>query len=197
MKPEMRPVEENMHRILTPRLVVTIGTVNESGRPNIIPINNITSVGVRPGMVLIAVYKPWITASNLKTALGFTVSVPQHSQLPLIWKLGQKYSGYKSGKDKIEEFKENLDLEFSKYGPVLIGAQGWLECEIIDRPNEAGADHYIVVGKYTKAVANTAFFDQDVSPINNPKPFMQWNSNNFSEASDVFSIDFYKDADLG
>lgn len=45
-------------------------------------------------------------------AKGFTVSVPHREQLDLIWKLGQKYSGYNSGLDKIEEFKDELDMNF-------------------------------------------------------------------------------------
>src|SRR5215471_11829837 len=145
----MLEATNKLHRILAPRLVVTIGTTSPDGRQNIIPINNITSVSVDPGMALIAVYKPWITAENLKTSRGFTVSVPHREQLELIWKLGQKYSGYSSGKDKIEEFKDNLDLQFSEYGPVLKDALGWLECETVDRPNNAGGDHLMIVGKYT------------------------------------------------
>jgi len=48
--------------------------------------------------------------------------VPHREQLDLIWRLGQKYN---SGKDKIDEFKDNLDLEFSEYGPVVKNALGW------------------------------------------------------------------------
>src|SRR5437868_14691558 len=108
----MIEITQKPHRILAPRLVVTIGTISPDGRQNIIPINNVTSISTDPGMALIAVYKPWITADNLKVAEGFTISVPHRGQLELIWKLGQKYSGYNSGKDKIEEFKNNLELDF-------------------------------------------------------------------------------------
>lgn len=72
----MIEVADNIHRILAPRLVVTIGTRSPDGRRNIIPINNITSISTEPSMVIIAVYKPWITAENLKTAKAFTGSVP-------------------------------------------------------------------------------------------------------------------------
>lgn len=142
-------------------------------------------------MALIAVYKPWITAENLKTTEGFTISVPSRPQLELIWKLGQKYSGYHSGKDKIEEFKDRLDVEFSKYGPVLKNALGWLECKIVDRPNDAGGDHLLVIGQYTRAMVNPNYYNEEISPKNNPKPLMQWERNNFAEASDVFSIDYF------
>src|SRR5476651_303656 len=105
----MIPVSEKVHRILAPRLIVLIRTTSPDGRKNIIPINNITSISTDPCMVLIAVYHPWITAKNLKTAEGFTVSIPTKDQLELVWKLGQKYSGYDSGKDKIDRKSTRLN----------------------------------------------------------------------------------------
>lgn len=188
----MNDVTQNLHRILAPRLVVTIGTISPDGRKNIIPINNITSISTDPGMAIIAVYKPWITADNLKTAKGFTISVPHRPQLELIWKLGPKFSGYNSGKDKIEEFKNELDLDFSEYGPVLKNALGWLECKIIDLPKDVGGNHLLVIGQFTKAMINPDYYNEEISPKGNPKPFMQWERNNFAEASDVFNIEYFR-----
>ena len=189
----MIEVTDKIHRILAPRLVVTIGTVSPDGRKNIIPINNITSISTEPSMVIIAVYKSWITAENLKTAKAFTVSVPHREQLELIWKLGQKYSGYNSGKDKIDEFKDNLDLEFSEHGPVVKDALGWVEYKIVDLPKDVGGNHFMVIGEYAKAKVNPTYYSEEISPIGNPKPFMQWERNNFAEASDIFSIDYFND----
>jgi flavin reductase (DIM6/NTAB) family NADH-FMN oxidoreductase RutF len=190
----MIEVSEKIHRILAPRLIVTIGTTSKDGRKNIIPINNITSISTDPGMVLIAVYYPWITADSLKTARGFTISVPSKSQLDLIWKLGQKYSGYSSGLEKIEEFASDLDMKFSEYGPVLKSALGWIECEIVNLPKDVGGNHLMVIGKFTIAAVNEKHFSKDISPIKNPKPIMQWEGNNFSAADDVLSIDYFKGA---
>lgn len=189
----MNNVSSKIHRILAPRLVVLIGTTSKDGRKNIIPINNITSISTEPGMAIIAVYKPWITAKNLESAEGFTISVPTKDQLELVWKLGQKYSGYKSDIDKIEEFKNELDLEFSEYGPVLKGSLGWIQCKIIDIPRDAGGNHLMAIGEYTNAAVNPKYYDDDITPIGNPKPFMQWERNNFAEASDIFSIDYFND----
>lgn len=189
----MLEVSDKIHRILAPRLVVLIGTTSKDGRKNIIPINNITSISTDPGMVLIAVYKEWITAGNLAQAEGFTISVPSREQLELVWKLGQKYSGYKSGQGKMEEFKDSLDLNFSEYGPVLKDCLGWIECKIIDLTKDVGGNHLMVVGRYSKAAVNPKHYNAEISPIGNPKPFMQWERNNFAEASDIFSIDYFND----
>ena len=190
----MIDVSQKIHRILAPRLVVLIGTTSPGGRKNIIPINNITSISTDPCMMLIAVYHPWITAENLRTAKGFTVSVPNRDQIELVWKLGQKYSGYNSGKDKIKEFKDNLSLDFSIHGPVLKDSLGWIELEVVDLPKEVGGNHLMVIGKYVKAKVNPKYYDEKINPIDNPKPFMQWASNNFAEASDIFSVDYFRNS---
>lgn len=189
----MIKVTNKIHRILAPRLVVLIGTKDKDGRQNIIPINNITSISTEPSMVIVAVYKEWITAKNLQTAEAFTVSVPHRTQLDLVWKMGQKYSGYNSGKDKIEEFKDHLDMNFSNHGPVLKNALGWIEYKVVERPGDAGGNHLMFIGQYSKAMVNPKFYDKEISPKGNPKPFMQWERNNFAEASDIFSIKYFKD----
>ncbi len=191
----MIEVTEKIHRILAPRLIALIGTTSPDGRKNIIPINNVTSVSTNPCMILVAVYHPWITAENLKTADGFTISVPSKDQLELVWKLGQKYSGYDSGKDKIEEFKDHLDLDFSDYGPVLKDALGWIELKVVDLPKDVGGNHLMAIGQYSKAKINPDYYTNEIRPTNNPKPIMQWEGNNFSEASNIFSIDYYQDPD--
>ncbi len=192
----MKEVKNKIHRILAPRLVVLVGSKSSDGHSNIIPISNITSVSVKPSMVVIAIYKPWTTTANLKTAKGFTISVPQKDQLELVWKLGQKYSGYNSDKDKIEEFGDELDLEFSEFGPVLKNSLGWVEYEIVDRPSEGEGDHMLFIGKVKKAMVNPKFYSDEVVPIGSPKPFMQWTSNTFAEPTDLFSIDFYNKPDF-
>jgi flavin reductase (DIM6/NTAB) family NADH-FMN oxidoreductase RutF len=190
----IKPKSSRVHRILAPRLVVLIGTASEDGRKNIIPINNITSVSVSPSMVLIAVYKSWITAKNLESATHFTVSVPHREQLELVWKLGAKYSGYELKDDKISEFSENLDLNFSQHGPVLKDALGWIEYEITEKPDSSKTDHLLIIGTFTNAFINPNYYTDKITPIGNPKPFMQWETNHFVEASDIFTVDYFGEA---
>ncbi|HET9721500.1 MAG TPA: flavin reductase [Candidatus Saccharimonadales bacterium] len=186
----MKEVNEKIHRLLAPRLIVTIGTVSKEGRKNIIPINNISSVGTDPGIAMIAVYREWITAKNLQDAMGFTISIPIQEQLDLIWKLAPKFSGYESKLEKVDEFKDYLDSDFSSYGPVLKGSLGWIECQVLDRPDHRESNHLIVLGKFTKARFDEAHFTNDLIPRNNPKPIMQWTRNYFSAADKVVEIPY-------
>ena len=189
----MIEVKDKLHRIMAPRLILLIGTTSEDGIKNIIPINNVSPVSTDPAMVMIAVYKEWQTCANLKTGSGFTLSVPSREHLELVWKLGAKYSGYKSGLDKNEEFKESLDNDFSEYGPVLKNAIGWLECGVINLPEGVGSNHLMAIGRIKRGFVDPKQYKEDITPIGNPKPIMQWQLNNFSEASDIFAIDYYKE----
>jgi hypothetical protein len=42
-------------------------------------------------------------------------------------------------------------------------------------------------------MVNPKFYDGEISPKGNPKPFMQWERNHFAEASDIFSIEYFND----
>lgn len=189
----MIPLNKSPHRLMAPRLVFLIGTAAEDGTQNIIPITNVTSVSVDPCQVLVAVYKEWQTCANLQTAKGFTLSLASKEQLDLVWKLGAKYSGYRSGKPKMEEFKDKLNFEFSPYGPVLEGALGWMELKVVGRPDSGQGDHLMVIGECTQAMVDEKRSTPEGMPIGKPKPLMQWERNQFSAAEDIFSIEYFND----
>lgn len=188
----MIEVKQKVHRIMAPRLVFLLGTVSKDGEENVMPISNVTNISTEPGMAIVAVYKEWQTCQNLKTAEGFTLSLVSKEQLELVWKLGGKYSGYESPTKKTEEFKDSLDFEFSKFGPVLKGALGWIECRITDRPNADNGNHYLAIGEYTKAMVDESKYTSEILPIDVPKPLMQWAQNSFSTAENIFNIDYFK-----
>ena len=93
----------------------------------------------------------------------------------------------------MDEFTDQLDVGFSEHGPVLNDALGWVEYKIIDLPKDVGGNHLMVIGQYTKAKVNPKYYTDEISTKGNHKPFMQWERNNFAEASDIFSIDYFND----
>lgn len=180
------------HRVLAPRLVLVVGTQSQAGVGNCIPVSNVTSVSTAPEAVAVAVYHEWQTAQNLLAASGFTMSLPSAGQLPLLWQLGAKYSGYAnvSTIPKMEEFHEQLDWSFSPYGPVLIGAIAWFECVIERRITDIG-DHYLVIGVMTRVVVNPEAYDPLGRPLQVPGPVMQWTRNHFTTPGSQLTMDFY------
>lgn len=146
----MIEVDQKLYRMLTPRTVVLIGSTSPGGRKHIAAINNITSVSLSPGMLLVAIYKEQVTRQNLETAKGFTISILQRTQLQFAWKLSNNYPTGTGNEDEMQEYEDNLDVAFSAHGPVLKDALAWIECDIVARPNGTGADHFLAIGKYAK-----------------------------------------------
>jgi flavin reductase (DIM6/NTAB) family NADH-FMN oxidoreductase RutF len=180
------------HRVMGPRVVFLLGTRSLQGHGNCIPICNVGIVGSDPELVSIAVYKQWQSCENLREANGFTLSVPRATDLPVVWMLGGKYSGYAKVSDtpKMKEFAERLDEGFSERGPVLVGALAWIDCRVIRRIEEV-SDHLIVLGEIERCTVGSDFYDTQGRPYGGVAPLMQWSGNLFTAPGPLRVVDFF------
>jgi len=179
----------NRHRLLAPRVAFVIGSSGQDG-PNASPISNVMQLSWTPAYVAIAVWLEWTTNANLQEAKGFTISVPTLKQCDIIWRLGNKYSGFSYPEDqlKIEAAGGDWNFDYSKHGPVLEGAVGWLECEIVDKQTIGAADHTLFVGEITRAAGDETVVDSNGQYKRNPQVIAQVTGNMFSSSGDFFSL---------
>ena len=177
------------HRLLAPRIGYLIGTVGSEG-PNIAPISNVTQVSADPQIFVVAVYRKWQTYANLLAAKGFTLSVPRTEHADIVWRLGQRFSGFEipDGKDKLSASGGSFDFEVSAFGPVLSDATGWCEAELVTQVNAPEADHGIFLGRVLRGQFNEAFMNPDGTYLRNSHPLMQVVLNNFATSSDQWEI---------
>ncbi|WP_416564484.1 flavin reductase family protein [Nocardia testacea] len=183
------------HRLLAPRIAYLIGTLTAEGRPNLIPVSNVTSVSTDPQHVAVAVFKKWETFRSMMTSAGFTLSVPVSSQLDAVWKLGAKYSNFPAGstEEKLRASGLELDLEKSGYGPVVPSGIGWMSCRIIARIDLAG-DHATFVGEVQTAWFNPEYLHPDGTPAAPVHPVMQQTGNRFTTAGDEMrTMDYFRE----
>ncbi|MCP2316766.1 NADH-FMN oxidoreductase RutF, flavin reductase (DIM6/NTAB) family [Nocardia amikacinitolerans] len=180
------------HRLLAPRIAYLIGTRGENGAPNLIPVSNLTSVSTKPQQVAVAVYKEWKTHQNLRTAAGFTVSVPTFEQLDGVWKLGARYSKFSITEpaDKLAASGLALDYESSSYGPVVPAGLGWMACRIVARL-DLGGDHGLAIGEVEQVWFNADYLTPDGVPHNVTHPLMQQTGNQFITTADTSSTISY------
>lgn len=117
-----------------------LGTRGEGGVADLIPLSNLTSVSTSPQQVAVAVFKDWVTYSNLLVADGFTVTVPTVDQLDGVWKLGARYSKFPitDPGEKLAVCGLELDYDASSYGPVVPAGIGWLACRVVARVDLGG-----------------------------------------------------------
>lgn len=183
---------EKAHRLLAPRIAYLIGTRSTSGQSNLIPVSNVTSISTDPEQVLIAVHHRWVTCDNLSEAAGFTLSVPDFSQLDGVWKLGARYSGYPAASraEKLATCGLDLDETASQYGPILADCLGWMSCRIIETLS-FGGDHLSFVGNVEFVLFDDARFYSDGTPMHEIRPLMQVTGNVFSTAAPFASIRYF------
>ena len=184
---------EFAHRLLSPRLTVLVGTRSESRGRNVIPISNVTSVSTSPQLLVVAVYREWLTADLLSDSSGFTVSIPTIAQLEGVWRLGSRYSGFPAAsvEDKLARSGVTLDDSFSSYGPVVAGATGWLALRKVAEVDDLESDHAIIIGTVEKAARQHDHLDAQGRPKSAPSPVLQIVGNTFTSADVVRTVDFF------
>lgn len=181
------------HRLLAPRIAYLIGTKDQTGTANLIPVSNLTSVSTKPQQVAIAVLKQWRTYENLLTADGFTVTVPTIEQLDSVWKLGARYSKYPvvDPVEKLASCGLELDRDASPYGPVVPSGIGSLSCRLVTRIDLNG-DHGITVGEVEQVWFNSEYLTAEGKPKGVVHPLMQQTGNLFTTSTEpIVAIEYY------
>ncbi|MBF6278306.1 hypothetical protein A5789_04120 [Nocardia sp. 852002-51101_SCH5132738] len=181
------------HRLLAPRIAYLIGTKDENGTANLIPVSNLTSVSTKPQQVAIAVLKQWKTYENLLTADGFTVTVPTIEQLDSVWKLGARYSNFPAADptEKLASCGLELDHDASPYGPIAPSGIGSLSCRVVARIDLNG-DHGITVGEVEQVRFNREYLTADGKPKTATHPLMQQTGNLFmTSAEAAVAVEYY------
>lgn len=181
--------EGSRHRLLAPRVVFLIGTRGADG-PNVAPISNVMQMSWSPALVAVAVWKEWTTHRNLIGGLGFSISVPREENSELIWRLGHRYSGFviPNGSSKLEAAGGEWNHGFSRFGPVLVGAVGWLSCELVSVLDVCNADHTLFLGRILSASGDPSFIDSDGQYLRNPGVIAQVTGNQFSVSGEFFRM---------
>lgn len=183
--------EQNAHRLISPRVAFAVGVTGSMG-PNIIPMSNVTSLSTEPELIGIGSYVGWQTTHVLREAEGFTLSVPSAEQDRLIWKLAASYSGYSGDGSgaKMEEFSEELDTTWSKYGPVLERCIGRIECRLASVLTGLG-NHVWLVGQVLRAEADPSFLNHKGECVKDYQPLMQVSGNVMSTAAPFWRLDYF------
>jgi flavin reductase (DIM6/NTAB) family NADH-FMN oxidoreductase RutF len=177
------------HRLLAPRVAYLVGTRSIQGEPNLIPVSNVTSISTDPELIVLAVYREWVTFENLVKTDSFTLSAPRTNQLPGVWRLGARYSRFDFPNTAAKLAESGLSI--SEYGdlhlPVLADGLGWLACRTIQQVDVRG-DHGVFVGEVTHIVFNDEFFDREGTPLAEIQPLMQVTGNKFTTSSGIVPI---------
>jgi len=88
----MQLQQKEYHRVMSPRIVYLVVTVDAEREFDVAPISNVTSVSTEPQRIVAAVYKEWRTCKNLLSTPEFSISIPSADKLTPVWLAAHRYA---------------------------------------------------------------------------------------------------------
>lgn len=115
---------------LWPRAIVLVTTVDENGKPNIVPVTFHTPVSHKPPLVAIALDRASYSLKSIKKTKEFVINIP-----PRKLRRHAMYCGYSSGRnvDKFERTKLTPEPAKKAKPPVIGECIAHLECKLVDQ----------------------------------------------------------------
>jgi flavin reductase (DIM6/NTAB) family NADH-FMN oxidoreductase RutF len=146
----------NFFKILGPRPVVLVTTVDSKGRPDVAPISFVSPVSFNPPLLMIAVGFNKHSYWNLMNKKEFVVNVPTEKMLEKIWVAAEDWDPEVS---KIE--RAGLETRKSKKvgPPQLSECVANLECYLYEA-RKCG-DHILVIGEVISLDVDEDFLDDE------------------------------------
>ena len=141
------------YKLLSPRAVVLISTVNKRGVSNAAPFSFVMPASVEPPMIAFASDPEHHTISNIKEMGDFAVNIPSVDMLNQLWTCGEDFP-----KGVSEIRKAHLTEKKSKKikSPKVAETLAQFECKL-ETMYEVG-DHIIVVGRVVDVEVKRGLF---------------------------------------
>lgn len=181
---------EKAHRIISPRLVYLVTTVDKKGRVNAAPFSSITSVSKHPQRLVLAVSKPADTIKNIRATREFVVNVPSKKLLNQVWICGDKYSGtfIPRGVNELE-IAGLTSLPSENVAPPRIAeCTSHAECRVVWIKN--AGDHYLVLADILAASCTEGIFSENyIQDLTKTQPLFEISSGFFTSTGEVFEPD--------
>ncbi|HIE33546.1 MAG TPA: flavin reductase family protein [Candidatus Altiarchaeales archaeon] len=147
---------ENFYRVLAPRPVVLVSTVDGEGRVNAAPFSFVMPVSMNPPLVAFASGHDKDTLSNIRETKEFVVNIPPKEILENLWVCG---NGFPRGVNEIEESGLAEEKSETVKAPRIKECIGWFECKL-ESEVDVG-DHIIVIGKIINAEVKDSLIDEN------------------------------------
>ncbi len=151
----LKVIEKYPYRILHPKLVALITSIDEKNKPNVCTVAWIMPVSIEPPLITVALQKRHKTTDNIIKTKEFVANIPSEKQIELAKSCGS-VSGWKT--DKIKEFKIEIDKAKKIKTPRIKDCAGYIECELYSY-FEAG-DHYLFNGRILITEVEEEYFDE-------------------------------------
>jgi len=165
----------NWYKVLSPRALVLISTIDKEGVSNAAPFSFVMPVSVEPPMIAFASDPDHHTVSNIRETGDFAVNIPGVDILNQLWVCGEDFP---KGVSEIE--KAHLTEEKSKRikSPKVVEAIAQLECRL--ETIQKTGDHLTIIGRILDVELKKGFvLKGKYSPLK-AKPLLHVGGNEFT-----------------
>ncbi|MFA5857672.1 MAG: flavin reductase family protein [Elusimicrobiota bacterium] len=156
---------DKWYRILAPRPVVILTTVNKDGVVNAAPFSFVMPVSSSPAMIAVAMAEKRHTFDNLIKTGEFVVNIPGKTVINGLWITGKPFS---AGVNELVEAKLESVPSNSVKPPRIKDCFGWLECKFVEQ--FPAGDHIVVLGEIVSAEVVEGVYNNDELNLEKTNP---------------------------
>jgi flavin reductase (DIM6/NTAB) family NADH-FMN oxidoreductase RutF len=147
---------KNWYKILAPRPVVLISTIDTHGRSNAAPYSFVMPLSSEPPLVGFASALKRHTLSNIRQTKEFVLNIPSEEMIDQMWICAKPYP---EGVSEIKEAELTEEKARRVAVPRIKESIGWIEC-VLEFEKEVG-DHVLVVGKVLHTEVKDKWWQDD------------------------------------
>ncbi|MEM5829322.1 MAG: flavin reductase family protein [Candidatus Aenigmatarchaeota archaeon] len=125
----MRIEPSKAYKLLSPRIVVLLTTINSRHGMNVIPIDFISQVNHSPPIIMVAIQIGSQTYKNIKENGEFVINIMSRKHFNEVMRCATRYQ---EGINKIQQVGLHHFSSQLVKAPRIKEAKAWLECKFVD-----------------------------------------------------------------
>ncbi|UCD85458.1 MAG: flavin reductase family protein [Deltaproteobacteria bacterium] len=171
------------YKILAPRPVVLISTVNIRNNPNAAPFSFVMPCSTEPPLVAFASDPDHHTVKNILETKDFVVNIPSRKLLKQLWTCANDFP---YGVSEIKKANLTEEKSIKVKSPKIKECFAHLECKLY-KHYRAG-DHLLIVGKVLRADIDEKYLLKKQYSITKADPLMHISGTEFGVLGKVIKV---------
>lgn len=168
------------YKVLSPRPVVLISTINSKGISNAAPFSFVMPVSTIPPMIAFASAPGHDTVKNIKITGDFVINIPASGILKQLWICAEKFD---YGVSEIQKAGLTEQPSEKVKSPKIKESIGTFECSLV-RIEDVG-DHVLIIGNVLRAELKDEFFSGGKYDIKKARPLTHIGGPEFSTPGEI------------
>jgi len=174
---------EQWYRILAPRAVVLVSTINNKGVSNAAPFSFVMPCSVKPPLIEFSSAPGHHTVKNILKKKEFVVNIPGEALAEKLWVCGSDFPEgvseiKKAGLTEIKSMKVKV--------PAIKECLAYIECKLFDKFKTG--DHITIVGKVVRTYIKDGYYAGSSYDVLKASPLMHIGGKRFGITGKIVEV---------